>query len=549
MAVRLRRLPGIRSLLLATYLAVLLLPVAGIGILRLYESALIRQTEAELLAQAAVLAAAYRTAWLEHAPAGALATMPKPELQWGGPPQDGSAERWTPLLPQLDLAETQILPRPPDAVPAKQLPDATARLIASSLTPVLNEVRRMTLAGIRILDAKGVVVVATADEDVGLSLAAQEEVVEALRGAPKAVLRERLVTPADYGWDSISRNTALRVFVAVPILAEGRVLGAVLVSRTPRNIIQTLYSKRVALLELALVLVAAVVALAWFAGHTVVRPTRQLAAMARRVARGETHAVEPLPLPMTREAQSLSESIVTMARTLEARADYVRDLALGISHEFKTPLTGIRGGAELLRDHLDEMSAEERRKFLSNILADTERLERLVRRILELARADSLAPRGDESCDLARATNEMVAEARRKGQRVSVAEMAAALPASIDRASFDIVLSNLLENAQQHGGKGVSVVVSGRSDSDQAIVDVRDDGIGVSKGNANRIFDRFFTTARDSGGTGLGLAIARQRVMAFGGDLALVSSDRGAAFQIRLKGRFRGVGEKNENPG
>jgi signal transduction histidine kinase len=88
----------------------------------------------------------------------------------------------------------------------------------------------------------------------------------------------------------------------------------------------------------------------------------------------------------------------------------------------------------------------------------------------------------------------------------------------------------------------VSVVVSGRSDSDQAIVDVRDDGIGVSKGNANRIFDRFFTTARDSGGTGLGLAIARQRVMAFGGDLALVSSDRGAAFQIRLKGRFRGVG-------
>ena len=96
MALRLRRLPGIRSLLLATYLAVLLLPVAGIGILRLYESALIRQTEAELLAQAAVLAAAYRAAWLEHAPAGALAAMPKAELQWGGPPQDGSTERWTP---------------------------------------------------------------------------------------------------------------------------------------------------------------------------------------------------------------------------------------------------------------------------------------------------------------------------------------------------------------------------------------------------------------------------------------------------------------------
>src|ERR1051325_9183163 len=82
MAVAFRRLPRIRTLLLATYLTVLLLPVAGIGILRLYESALLRQTEAELLAQAAVLAAAYRTAWLQNAPTGALAAMPKPQLHW-----------------------------------------------------------------------------------------------------------------------------------------------------------------------------------------------------------------------------------------------------------------------------------------------------------------------------------------------------------------------------------------------------------------------------------------------------------------------------------
>src|SRR5205814_9682318 len=95
MAVRPRRLPGIRSLLLATYLAVLLLPVAGIGILRLYESALIRQTEAELLAQAAVLSAAYRAAWLERAPPDALSGMPKAELPWTGSRSYGGAEQWT----------------------------------------------------------------------------------------------------------------------------------------------------------------------------------------------------------------------------------------------------------------------------------------------------------------------------------------------------------------------------------------------------------------------------------------------------------------------
>ncbi|MBN9090328.1 MAG: histidine kinase [Reyranella sp.] len=526
------RLPGIRTLLLATYLAVLLLPVAGIGILRLYESALIRQTEAELMAQAAVLSASYRATWLERAPAGALEAMPKVELQWAGSVQYGAG--WIPLLPQLDLADAPILPRPADAVPPPQPADPVALAVARSLDPVVKEARRMTLAGMRILDASGVVVAATQDEDLGKSLAAQDEVAHALRGAPKAALRERDVDPADYSMISISRNTALRVFVAVPILAEGHVLGAVLVSRTPRNIVQTLYSKRYALLELAIVLLATVTALAWFTGQTVIRPTRQLAAMARRVARGEIRAVEPLHRPLMREARELSDSIVTMARKLEARADYVRELALGISHEFKTPLTGIRGGAELLRDHLGEMSEDERRRFLSNMLADTARLERLVTRILELARADAVTPQGDERCDVAAAAAEIAAEARKAGQRVAVEAMPASLPATIDRTSFDIALANLLDNARQHAGAQASVTISGRL-ADGVVVEVRDDGVGVSPGNAQRIFDRFFTTRRDAGGTGLGLAIAQRRVQAFGGELSLEAAEKGALFRIRLK--------------
>jgi signal transduction histidine kinase len=525
------RLPGIRSLLLATYLAVLLLPVAGIGILRLYESALLRQTEAELMAQAAVLSAAYRTTWLERAPPGALEAMPTVALQWSSTADYGGT--WIPLLPQLDLADSPILPRPADAVPAGPA-DPVGLEVATSLRPIAHEARRMTLAGMRILDAHGVVVAATLDEDVGKSLAAQEEVAHALRGAPKAALRERDVDPADYSVISISRNTALRVFVAVPIIADGHVLGAVLVSRTPRNIVQTLYSKRYALLELAIILIAAVVALAWFTGQTVVRPTRQLAAMARRVARGEIHSVQPLTRPLMREARQLSDSIVTVARTLEARADYVRELALGISHEFKTPLTGIRGGAELLRDHLEEMSEDERRRFLSNILADTARLERLVSRILELARADAVTPQGNERCDVAAAAAEMAAEVQKAGQRVSVVDLPP-LPATIDCASFDIVLANLLDNARQHAGPKASVTISGQREGDDVIVEVKDDGVGVSVGNTDRIFDRFFTTARDHGGTGLGLAIAQQRLRAFGGDLVLAAAEQGAAFHIRLK--------------
>jgi signal transduction histidine kinase len=529
-----RRLPRIRTLLFATYLAVLLLPVAGVGVLRLYESALLRQTEAELLAQAAVLSAAYRSNWLERAPPGALAKMPRATLSWATQPAPSSSERWIVLLPQLDFADAKILPRAPEAMATGRPPEPVAAQVAKSLAPVVGEVRKMTLAAIRVVDAAGVVVASTGT-DLDRSLAKQEEVAHALQGAPMAVIRERLPQSADPGWEAISRNTDVRVFVAVPAIEDGHVLGVVLVSRTPRNIVQTLYGKRYALLGLAAILVVSVLALAWFAGYTIVRPTRQLAAMAQRVASGEVRAVEPLSTPMTHEARLLSDSIVTMARTLEARADYVRDLTLDISHEFKTPLTGIRGGAELLRDHLDDMSLDERQKFVANILADTERLERLVQRILELARADALTPRGDERCDAAAVVAEMVPDLRRKGNRISIDGMPSSMLVAIDRLSLDVVLSNLLANAWQHGGPSVSVSISGRMEGDGALIEVSDDGSGISPGNAERIFDRFFTTARDSGGTGLGLAIARRRLMAFGGRIVSLPVERGASFRITLR--------------
>src|SRR5262249_59320687 len=116
------------------------------------------------------------------------------------------------------------------------------------------------------------IVVASTGGELGLSLAAQEEVAAALDGRLVSSLRRRAPLNPLPSLDSISRAGDLRVFVTLPALESGRVLGAVMLSRTPRSIAQALYGKRWHLLGLALVLLAGGVAVAWFTARMGSRP-------------------------------------------------------------------------------------------------------------------------------------------------------------------------------------------------------------------------------------------------------------------------------------
>ena len=138
--------PRIRTVLLAASLLILAAPLAGIWLLRIYESALVRQTETELIGQAAVIAAAYRVAW-----AGPAVLPPR-----------GDGE-WAPRPAALDLARDRVLPAPPEARLA-QPPEPRALAAGAALQPVLAEAQRVTLAGMRVLDRAGVVVASSREE-------------------------------------------------------------------------------------------------------------------------------------------------------------------------------------------------------------------------------------------------------------------------------------------------------------------------------------------------------------------------------------------------
>jgi signal transduction histidine kinase len=527
--------PRLATVLVLITLVIGLLPLGGLFVLRIYESALIRQTESELIAQGVLVAASYRAQFERLATSRASKLgMPK---DYGNPvtspPRPADPEnRWRPRFAVLDLANDPILPPPEDAAVTAATPHPAALAAGRELNAILRETQKITLAGIRVTDPAGVIV-ATTGEELGRSVAHHEEVQRALTGEYVSMMRWRgrnpPITPP---LDSISRGTRIRVFVAVPILHDERVIGSVLLARTPGNIRQALYGKRRELTRGGLALLAVVIGIALLASFTIARPVRALRDQARRAARGERGAVTPLKHAGTREIAELSETVAEMAQTLEQRASYIRDFAAQVSHEFKTPLTAMQGAVEMLREHGAGMSAEERARFLDILERDTHRLSQLVRRLLELARADVM-PAAAETAEVGPVLEAAARRQRDLGLAVELRDVPAAR-VTMAAETLDSILGSLLDNVRAHAGAGARATLAVAAHGIGVDIEVRDDGAGISAGNRARVFEPFFTTARATGGTGLGLSIARSLMRAHGGELDLLAAERGAHFRLRL---------------
>lgn len=527
-----RRRPRLRTLLLGVNLVILLLPLAGIGVLRVYQSALVRQTESELIAQGAFVAAAYRAAFERTVPAREAAHYG--QVLRAAPPLPSSYEqqldRWQPRPAKLDLSTDLVLPPVPPAMPGPGA-DRYAEKIGREIMTLLREAQLVTLAAIRVVDPFGTVVASTGEE-LGLSLAEREEVKRALVGEHTSLLRTRISDDPPAKDEEAPRITGVRVFVATPIVHRDRVLGAVVLARTPASLTQTLYRHLTPLLIGLGVVLAVALAVSLFTAFAIVRPVTAVIRQTERARRGERGAVTTLAHPVTSELAQLSEAVAGMAQALEERADYIRNFAAHVSHEFKTPLTAMRGAIELLSDHYAGMTDAERQRFLSNLSADTERLDRLVRRLLELARAEMYQPRNDSTA-IRPVLERLVDEYRAQGIQIDVT----ALPetnVAFSADTLDAILGNILNNARQHAGAHVRISVHTKIHGNMLQIHISDNGPGISPANATRIFEPFFTTARNQGGTGIGLSVVKALLDAHGGNIELLPSSTGAHFVIHL---------------
>ena len=521
--------PSVRTVLMVVTLTVLVLPLGSVVFFRIYENQLVRETEAELIAQAAVLAAL-----LERSVAASAAELGHhgaPVAPRGVPTRYARslAEPEMPTEPLIDLATHATRPRRPNAVAGVEPPPNPALLrIGAEIADLFLGVQRTTLAGLRVLDHRGVVI--GGRDEIGLSLAHVEEVAEAMQGRYASALRQRAPDSPAPPLASLSRGTGVRIFSAFPVVRGDRLLGIVYLSRTPNNILRHMYATRDRFLLAGLTILGLTLLLGWVTTRTLVRPINRLAAQAAELGRGNRKALAPLDHYGTHELAALGHSFLDMARALDGRSQYIRDFAAHVSHEFKGPLSAIRGSAELLQEHLASMSDADRTRFLANIVADTDRLRLLVSRLIELAHAENV-PRADTVIDIAAAVDRLAL--RHAGNGLTIVRTGVGrLETLIEAESLEIIAANLIQNSRQ--AEATSLEVHLQDTGRAARITFKDNGRGVTEGNRSRIFEPFFTTRREHGGTGLGLRIARSLVEAQQGTIELLPSSRGAIFVLML---------------
>ncbi|WP_323791562.1 PAS domain S-box protein [Nocardioides sp.] len=240
------------------------------------------------------------------------------------------------------------------------------------------------------------------------------------------------------------------------------------------------------------------------------------------------------------EAQSAAYAQEREASARLREVDRLRtDFISTVSHELRTPLTAIKGFAEFLSGAWDDTPEERKIDLVKRILLAGVRLDSLIQDLLDFSRLErgQLAMR-PESLDLSELLEEMIgrAEPILEAHRVQ-RDVAPQLTVHADRTAMIRVLDNLLSNAVKFSPPGSEITFSAAADGDTVVIEVSDQGIGITEEEQPKVFDRFYRVAESSGrpGTGIGLAIVKEFVQAQDGSISVRSDPgQGSTFVVRV---------------
>ncbi|MFF0942962.1 MtrAB system histidine kinase MtrB [Kocuria sp. CPCC 205300] len=325
---------------------------------------------------------------------------------------------------------------------------------------------------------------------------------------------------------------------------------------------RTLDAMHAVLLLSVLVLLLLVGAIVWYVTREVVRPVSGTARVAEQLADGDlgvrlpvsgSHEVARLARSFNRMADSLQDQITQLEQLSSMQQTFVSD----VSHELRTPLTTVRMAAEVLFNAREDFDPVNRRSA-ELLYHQVDRFDSLLADLLEISRFDAGAARLEvASVELFSVVHDVVEGAAplavSSGSTLRVRSELSRCTVQGDQRRIERILRNLVVNALEHGeGRPIDIVV-GASEVAAAVA-VRDQGIGMTEEEADKVFNRFWRAdparARTTGGTGLGLAIATEDTRLHGGRLDVWGAPgEGACFRLTLpRTRGRRLGAEDASP-
>ena len=331
---------------------------------------------------------------------------------------------------------------------------------------------------------------------------------------------------------------------SVPVQRYKQVLGALMLSKGSREIDLAMLDVQVAVLQVFAVALTITIGLSVYLARSIARPIRRLSAAAARVRNGLNRRYSIPDFAGRRdEIGDLARALRAMTEAMWLRMDAIERFAADVAHEIKNPLTSLRSAVETAVRVRDPAQL---RQLMDIIVADVKRLDRLISDISDASRLDAELSRAEaEPVDICAMLQTLANIYQTTGALCDVVngpdgEKPPAAPAAA-RVVLDLpegepimvnalegrlvqVFRNLIANAQSFSPPGGAIVLRGRRDDGQAVVEVEDEGPGIPPGKEEAIFQRFYSERPEGEAfgthSGLGLSISRQIVHAHGGSLA-----------------------------
>lgn len=261
-----------------------------------------------------------------------------------------------------------------------------------------------------------------------------------------------------------------------------------------------------------------------------IRPLHIIGRAAKQYADGNFSY--PLAIHSHDEYRDLSNSLIYMAGELSSLDDYQKKFVANISHDFRSPLTSIKGYAQAIQD--GTIPHEMQGKYLDIILFETERLNKLTANLLELNSFKSKGVLLDISTFDINKVIKHTAQAfeggcMKKNIQLELIFSDKVTLVNADKGKIEQVLYNLIDNAIKFSHNDSKIIISSEEQSEKIFLSVKDFGVGIPKESLKKVWDRFYkidtSRGKDKKGTGLGLSITKEIINAHGENINLISTE------------------------